>query len=220
MKIFLIIILSIFFNISKGQNVQVTTGSTTSECIDDAESFVILFALPFGYIYEDFSHDTALRKKIWGVFDVVYLIYKSDGKLYSVQSISHCSADCSHTVSTRSLPSRFTATALYDSLIKHRFIMANESVLPYTYQSFDDSTKIDTMRATHPPYFTIGVYGRSDTAIKHFNPHYFEEKIFQNIPRNLNYEINQRSLTYKYFIMLKTYFIQNKGQFQFQKDVH
>ena len=95
MKIFLVIILSILSNISNGQNAQATRDSK----INDDWSFVIVFSPD--YPYDDFSHDTALKRKFWGIFDVEYLIYKSNGELYCVLIIDHCNEDCSNTVLTK-----------------------------------------------------------------------------------------------------------------------
>lgn len=217
MKIFLSIILSVFFQNLVGQIIPYTTDAEISSLIAKNAEYVIRFSLPPKYSYSDFSYDTTLQRRFSLLFDVEYLIYKSNGRLYSIEIISHCNEDCSNIIETKSLPTNFTNNLINDELIQKRFELKNEEILPYTYSGHIDSTKKHILEVSHPPYFRIAIYNKVDTLSAAFNIFNFSERISESAPANLNYEINSRTLTYKYFLKLEAYFKENSNQFHFQK---
>jgi len=185
------------------QNLGDTIYSTINRLRLEKADTIIRFGLPD---YNVFIDDTLSGMGIVHPFEIEYLLYKVNNKTYSLKFESYCNMNCDNSGTVVSKRYEIAGDSLFSWIQNRLTLIKGEEIYPYVYLLNNSNYSYYVpFKHSHEASYFVGVYTNGEDICKQFNPDALEKNIRQ-IPDNLNYDNNHRTMLREFYFLLKDFF--------------
>jgi hypothetical protein len=178
---------------------------------------IIRFTLPD---FHDMNNSKLVGIGTVHIWEVEYLIFKKNNKVYSKKCVHYCNSDCTNIEIAFSQPMEIYLDSLFDFLNKFIKQIESEEIYPYISQikTPQSETYVYDIIASHPePRYLVGVYYQNEDIVKIINENALSEQLNEYQPKNLNYQSNIQTKLSVLFKNLKVVIEQKDDLYNFKK---